>query len=162
MYTAFTILLVALLSALTFAAPEIKVGTPFLPGPTLTPRQAQAPMAAVSCLDYSRTANLSVVATNSSYRSAFYHRSLSGTMQDGAMFKAAQLALPSMTIDKALNDRCGNLTTVALVEAEKNLTQKVVLQFDNIVPVTIRGGPEVAVIVSGIVLLFFGVWCFMP
>ncbi|KAF2278589.1 uncharacterized protein EI97DRAFT_456056 [Westerdykella ornata] len=150
MNTSFSILLLTLLSTLTLAAPEIRVDNPFAPGPTLTPRQAQAPISEVSCLDYSRIANLSVVGSNSSYRSAFYHRSLSGTMQDGAMFKAAQLALPAMTVDKGLNDRCGNLTTVALVEAERNLTRSVVLQFDNIVPITIKAGPEVAVITDAI------------
>lgn len=141
----------------------------------------QAPLANdPSCVTYSLTANLSTVGSNSSYRSAFYARSRSGSMfvllltlppyppsnpnhrYDNRMFSAAIASLPKLTSDVALNSRCGNLTTVALREAERNLTLGTVLQFGGIVPEGIKAGPEVVVIVGGVVLLFFGVWSFMP
>lgn len=131
-------------------------------GAVLTPRQLQTALTDPTCLSYSRTANLSTIGKNSTYRSAFYARSLSGSMYDNRMFSEAILAIPALTADQALNDRCGNLTEVALAEAEANFTRAVVAQFDGIVVEGIKAGPEVVVIVSAVVVLFFGVWSFMP
>lgn len=83
-------------------------------------------------------------------------------MYDNRMFSEAILALPALTADAALNERCGNLTEVALAEAEANFTRAVVAQFEGIVVEGIKAGPEVMVIVGAVVVLFFGVWCFMP
>ncbi|KAF2743383.1 hypothetical protein M011DRAFT_372651, partial [Sporormia fimetaria CBS 119925] len=127
----------------------------------LTPRQntpttAQTPL--LSCLDYSRIANLSTVGSNSSYRSPFYHLSKTGSMYDNQMFSAAIAALPPLMMDVQLNARCGNLSQVAIVEAARNLTNGTVLQFDGVPVMGIKAGVEVVVIVSAIVVLFFGVW----
>lgn len=163
-FEAIILLFLSLYSAqLSLAAPN-----QYAAGPKLTVRQTsdvnpQTTLTDTACLDYSRIANLSTVGANSSYRSPFYARSTTGSMYDNRMFSSAILALPKLTADVALNAKCGNLTEVALVEAERNLTEfKVVLQFGNIVPEGIKAGTEVVVIVSGIVLLFFGVWSFMP
>lgn len=155
MLTIFRTLLLALTLLVTLSSA-------YAEGPTLTPRQAQAALTDPSCQSYSRTANLSTIGKNSTYRSAFYSRSLSGSMYDNRMFSEAILAIPALTADQALNNLCGNLTEVALTEAEANFTRATVAQFDGIVVEGIKAGPEVMVIVGAVVVLFFGVWSFMP
>ncbi|KAF2240962.1 hypothetical protein BU26DRAFT_185090 [Trematosphaeria pertusa] len=113
------------------------------------------------CLDYGMTANMSVVGANSSYRSVFLAKSNVGTIYNARMFSAAIAKLPALTANTALNNQCGNLTQVALTEAEKNLTQGIVAQFTTAgLPVGIKAGPEVVVIVAAICAIFSWVWVF--
>jgi hypothetical protein len=115
-----------------------------------------------ACLEYAMTANLSTTGANSSYRAAFLIASPVGTLSNQRMLSAAQAKLPALTSNRSLNEMCGNLTTIAFVEAEKNFTKGIVAQFENVKPTGIRSGPEVLVIVGGIMLFFSGVWSFMP
>jgi len=114
------------------------------------------------CLDYSRTANLSTIGKNSTYRSAFLQSSPQGTNMVAGMLNAAIAKLPALTTNATLNEACGNLTTVALTEAEKNFTKGVVAQFTGIKPEGIRAGPEVAIIVAFVVFSICGVAMFAP
>lgn len=114
-----------------------------------------------ACLDYALTANMSVVGSNSSYRSVFLAKSNVGTIINSRMFSAAIAKLPALTADTQLNSQCGNLTAVALAEAEKNLTQGIVAQFTTEgLPAGIKAGPELVVIVAVICAIFSGVWIF--
>lgn len=146
------LLLFSAFLGLTLAAPKAS------PAAVLQVRQS----APDPCITYSITANLSTIGSNTTYRSIFYSRSMTGTMYDNAMFKNAMLALPAMTKDVALNRQCGNLTDVAFNEAMRNFTQKIVGPFTEVAPEGIKAGPEVIVIVGGIMLMFSAVWSFMP
>ncbi|OCL12805.1 hypothetical protein AOQ84DRAFT_360309 [Glonium stellatum] len=129
----------------------------------LSVRQTSAPIDS-ECLTYSRTANLSTIGANSTYRSAFLQASNVGTLMNSRMLDAAIQKLPALTRDAALNKACGNLTTIALTEAERNFTMGVVAQFSGLVgnPQSIKAGPELLAIVAAVVLVFGGVWMFMP
>lgn len=150
--------LFVLLSALhlAVAAP----GDSVLPAAKLVVRQATA-NPPVTCAEYSTIANLSVIGTNSSYRAAFLQKSPTGTLANAAMFKQAQLKLPALTADAALNRQCGNLTQVALTEAARNLTNGIVAQFTTAgLPVGIKNGPEVIICVLASMIIMSGVWIF--
>ncbi|KAI0406118.1 hypothetical protein F4802DRAFT_559390 [Xylaria palmicola] len=95
----------------------------------LTPRQSPAaatPAATVSCADYSRVANLSTIALNSTLRGAFLRSSSLGTFPAAAILDRESPRLPGLKFDAALNQQCGNLSALALVEADRNLTAGVV------------------------------------
>jgi len=131
------------------------------PAAELVVRQTTATTAADPCLDYSITANMSVISANSSYRTAFIQKAPTGTIITARMLNAAQLKLPKLTADVALNQQCGNLTTVAFTEAANNFTRGIVAQFTTEgLPVGIKSGPEVVVIVAVICTLFSVVWVF--
>ena len=116
-----------------------------------------------ACLLYSRTANLSTIGSNSTYRSAFLDASPRGNFPNAKMFSTAIVALPPMTIDLALNEECGNLTTVAATEAEVNYTKGVVLEFGDIDTSqvgSIFAGPELMPMIAFIMLAMAGVWTY--
>ncbi|PVH94606.1 hypothetical protein DM02DRAFT_618499 [Periconia macrospinosa] len=81
------------------------------------------------CVDYSIIANMSVISKNSSYRAAYMMKAPVGTITTANMLNAAQAKLPALTADVALNNQCGNLTTVAITEAANNFTKGIVAQF---------------------------------
>ncbi|KAF2476616.1 uncharacterized protein BDR25DRAFT_300551 [Lindgomyces ingoldianus] len=153
--TRLTLLLLALFSTLIFAEKHAAA--------VLAVRQAAAPPVD-QCLDYSRTANLSVIGTNSTYRATYLQESNMGTLANQKMFNAAQAKLPKLTADAALNQACGNLTTVALTEAEKNFSSKIVGPFREVKldAQKIDAGPLVVVICGLIVLGVSLVWGIMP
>jgi hypothetical protein len=125
-------------------------------------RQVSAtPSPADLCLDYERTANMSTVGANGSYRTVVMQKANVGTLTSARMMDAAIAKLPALTADADLNSRCGNWTEIALVEAEKNFTQGIVAQFTTEgLPVGIYAGPQVLVIVGAIATLFSIVWVF--
>lgn len=126
--------------------------------PAATPAAATA----VSCSEYSRIANLSTIGANSTYRATFFQASPNGNQFNAEVLDTAIKKLPSVIMDKALNDACGNLTALALVEAERNFTQRIVAQFSNIpLPEPLTTGPIIAVVCVSIVL-FCGTWIAMP
>ena len=113
------------------------------------------------CLDYSITANMSTISANSSYRTAFMQKAPVGTIITARMLNAAQARLPALTADVGLNQRCGNLTELALTEAANNFTKGIVAQFTTEgLPVGIRAGPGLIAIVIGIICIFSVVWIF--
>ncbi|KAJ4351738.1 uncharacterized protein N0V89_007081 [Didymosphaeria variabile] len=113
------------------------------------------------CLDYSVTANMSTISANSSYRAAFMQKAPVGTIITARMLNAAQAKLPALTADVALNQQCGNLTQLAVTEAANNFSNNIVAQFSTEgLPVGIKAGPEVLVIVGAICALFSIVWVF--
>ncbi|KIW63871.1 hypothetical protein PV04_08843 [Phialophora macrospora] len=81
------------------------------------------------CLQYSTIANLSVVGSNATYRSAYLEASPEGSDPARAPLDAAMLELPNFQFNKTINDECGNLTTVAFDGAATNFTNGTVLQF---------------------------------
>ncbi|KAF2451515.1 hypothetical protein P171DRAFT_426025 [Karstenula rhodostoma CBS 690.94] len=134
------------------------------PAPVLVERQTNPlPTTQVgdACLDYSITANMSTISANSSYRAAFIQKAPVGTIITSRMLNAAQAKLPALTANVALNQECGNLTELALTEAANNFTNGFVAQFSTKdLPVGIKAGPEVIVIVGCICVLFSMVWVF--
>ncbi|KAF9694615.1 hypothetical protein EKO04_007437 [Ascochyta lentis] len=126
----------------------------------LTVRQVSAtPSQADLCLDYERTANISTIGANGTYRTVLLQKSSTGTIYNARMMDAAIAKLPKLTADTILNTACGNWTDIALRKAAKNFTLGKVAQFSTEgLPVGIRAGPEVVGIVGAIVTLFSIVW----
>jgi hypothetical protein len=96
----------------------------------LAPRQSPAatpPTATtVSCADYSRIANLSTIALNSTLRGAFLRSSPLGTFPAAHILDAEKPKLMALKFDVNLNQQCGNLSALALTESDRNLTQGIV------------------------------------
>lgn len=134
----------ALLFLLAFLFSSNVLATPTKPGSIKIVARQAAPAATpgsvlstdLACLQYSRIANLSAIGTNSSYRTAFIESSPLGTLQNMAMLNGAMASLPVLTADAALNQACGNLTTIATEQAAINFTQGIVAQF------TFTGNPS--------------------
>lgn len=104
---------------------------------------------------------MSTIGLNGTYRTVLLQKSNVGTIYNARMMDAAIKKLPPMTADVTLNMACGNKTQIALVEAEKNFTQGIVAQFDTKgLPVGIKAGPEVIVVIAVICVVFSGVWVF--
>jgi hypothetical protein len=157
-------LFVILLSAfnLALAAPEFHLPGAAKLSTTLEVRQVSAtPSQADLCLDYERTANISTVGANSSYRTVVMQKANVGTIFSARMMDAAIKKLPALTADQTLNTACGNWTEIALTEAANNFTMGMVLQFDTAgLPVGIFAGPEVLVIVAAISIIMSVTWVF--
>lgn len=155
------LLILALFHTAVLAGPEQQD----VAAPLLVPRQQAVFNGAPECLDYARIANISTVGLNSTLRSAYLQSSTTGTLYDKRMFTDASLKLPALTANVTLNALCQNWTAIALVESERNYSQRVVLQFANVPenPQSIKSaGPELIAIVSFIFVIFFAVWCFQP
>ncbi|KAI1430218.1 hypothetical protein F5Y12DRAFT_8362 [Xylaria sp. FL1777] len=94
----------------------------------VAPRQSPAATPAipaslpVSCTDYSRIANLSTIALNSTLRAAFLRSSSLGTFPAAAILDAESPKLMDLKFNVVLNQQCGNLSALALVESDRNLT----------------------------------------
>jgi len=149
---------------LAACAPEPKNFLP-LPGSVNTKlevRQVSAtPSQAELCLDYQTTANMSTIGANSSYRTVILQRAPVGTLVSAGMLNAAMAKLPALTANADLNLRCGNWTEIAVVEAAKNFSMGIVAQYETAgLPVGIKAGPEVLIIVGVIAILFSVVWVF--
>ncbi|KAK5053777.1 hypothetical protein LTR84_001738 [Exophiala bonariae] len=96
---------------------------------------------ASSCDNYATIANLSTIGSNATYRSAYLAASPEGSDPARAPLDAAIPQLPALTKDVALNEQCGNLTTIAFEEAQTNFTNGIVLQFKiNGAPLRIGAG----------------------
>jgi hypothetical protein len=128
----------------------------------LEARQVSAqPSQAELCLDYEWTANMSTIGANGSYRTVLMQKANVGTIYSARMMDAAIKKLPALTADPMLNEACGNKTQIALVEAEKNFTQGIVAQFTTEgLPVGIKAGPEVVIIIAVICVIFSATWVF--
>ncbi|KAI3318623.1 hypothetical protein HD806DRAFT_306515 [Xylariaceae sp. AK1471] len=95
----------------------------------LAPRQSPAattppppPALPVSCADYSRIANLSTIALNSTLRGAFLRSSSLGTFAAAHILDVESPKLVTLKFDATLNQQCGNLSALAITEAGNNLT----------------------------------------
>lgn len=165
MYTSLFTPLLLLLSIFNLVVASPSARNVVAPGHMDTGLEARQVSATPSqqdlCLDYERTANISTVGKNGSYRTVVMQKANVGTLTSAGMMNAAIAKLPALTADKELNARCGNWTQIALVEAEKNFTMGIVLQFTTEgLPVGIESGPLVLVVVGLICLLFSIVWVF--
>ena len=108
---------------------------------SLRQRQASTqPGTMVTCLDYSTIANLSTIGLNATYRAAYLQAAPDGTAHSAAILDGAEDKIPPLTMNAELNQQCGNLTTVALVEAANNFTQGVVAQYRINAGMRNRGG----------------------
>ena len=165
MYTSLFTPLLLLLSIFNLVAASPSARNVMTPGQLNTDLEARqvsvTPSQQDLCLDYERTANISTAGKNGSYRTVVMQKANVGTLTSAAMMNAAMAKLPALTANKELNDRCGNWTQIALVEAEKNFTQGIVLQFTTEgLPVGIEAGPLVLVVVGLISTLLSVVWIF--
>ncbi|KAM0323479.1 hypothetical protein ACHAQA_008759 [Verticillium albo-atrum] len=114
------------------------------------------------CLEYSRTANFSVIGSNTTLRSAFIQASPVGTHSNLNFLAAMVVALPPMTANVPLNDACGNLTTIAAVEADRNFSQGNIVGFPtSLTPDAIEGGWPVIFSVCAAVMVLCIPWLFM-
>ncbi|GAW12144.1 hypothetical protein ANO14919_015020 [Xylariales sp. No.14919] len=110
----------------------------------IAPRQSPAATPAtpvalpVSCADYSRIANLSTIALNSTLRAAFLRSSSLGTFPAVAILDKESPKLMDLKLNVALNEQCGNSSAIAIVEADRNLTAGTVAGMN------IRDAPGVA------------------
>ncbi|KAJ4990306.1 hypothetical protein SVAN01_04188 [Stagonosporopsis vannaccii] len=157
----FTLLknLIVLLSLLHFSA-AVPSAIPSIA--QLQVRQVSAtPSQADLCLDYERTANMSTIGANGTYRTVLLQKSSTGTIYNARMMDAAIAKLPKLTTDTILNNACGNWTEIALREAERNFTLGVVAQFTTEgLPVGILAGPMLLPLIGAICTLFSVVWIF--
>ncbi|CAO2654664.1 Nn.00g113970.m01.CDS01 [Neocucurbitaria sp. VM-36] len=128
----------------------------------LEKRQVSAtPSQAELCADYQWTANMSTIGANGTYRTVLMQKSNVGTIYNARMMDAAIRKLPKLTADPILNMACGNWTEIAVREAAVNFTQGIVAQFTTEgLPVGIKAGPEVIVIVGVTCMIFSVVWVF--
>lgn len=112
---------------------------------------------AVACAQYARIANMSAIGSNSTLRATFMDVSPVGTLFNAAMLSQAVAELPQLTADVALNQACGNLTTVATTEAANNFTRGIVGQFSFTGSHTsIVNGPVIGVITIAGLLIMLG------
>lgn len=80
-----------------------------------------------ACTNYARTANLSVVGLNSTYRAAFLRSAPMGVSFAATILDKGIAALPALQTDTKLNEQCGNFTTTSAQDAAANFTQGTVL-----------------------------------
>lgn len=125
---------------------------------SLSLRQAGAPTGTlVTCLDYASIANLSTIGLNATYRAAYLKAAPDGTDHSVAILNDAEAKLPPLTKNEALNQQCGNLTTIALAEAASNFTRGIVAQYRINAGVRIQGGLGMVfasfVVVLGMILV---------
>lgn len=173
--------LLALLSLSLLTSASGPMGAPMgsLAEPVLEVRQAAAPLPVIegpgntnspACFQYSLTANYSTIAANSTYRSTYLQLSPLGSIPVQRMLNSHMAKLPAMTIDEALNTECGNWTTIAFIEGLTNFSSKAINGVGGLTGLDklgnpqsiVRAGPELLAIMAVILLLFHGVWCFMP
>lgn len=113
----------------------------------IKPRQAGTQTGTlVTCLDYSTIANLSTIGLNSTYRAAYLQASPDGTAHSASLLNDAEAKLPPLTKNEALNQQCGNLTTIALSGAAVNFTQGIVAQYRMNAGVRNQGGLGIVVV----------------
>ncbi|KAH7018205.1 uncharacterized protein B0I36DRAFT_368246 [Microdochium trichocladiopsis] len=131
-------------------------------GAALAPRQspnagvpAGTAGTAVTCADYSRVANMSIIGLNSTLRGAFLRSAPHGTDAASALLDTQSPKLPAYQFNVALNAQCGNLTTVAFQGADFNLSRGIVAEF------TILPAPGIGVEGLTTLILCIGIVLFM-
>jgi hypothetical protein len=150
------------LSVLHLAVAAASENKAEVPAAKLEARQVSVtPSQADLCLDYERTANMSTIGANSTYRTVLMQKSNVGTIYNARMMDAAIAKLPALTADQTLNSVCGNWTEIALKEAEANFTQGIVAQFTTEgLPVGIYAGPVLIPIFMACCAIMSIVWVF--
>ncbi|KAK1569613.1 uncharacterized protein LY79DRAFT_528378 [Colletotrichum navitas] len=135
-----------------------------VPGMAVVVRQAAPAQSTImSCGEYSRIANLSTVGSNSTYRATFFAASPNGNQFNAEVLDTAIAKLPSVIMDRPLNEACGNLTALAIQEAANNFTIRTVLQFSNIpVPKPLDVGPDIIFCCALALFFMGGIWLTMP
>jgi hypothetical protein len=109
------------------------------------------------CQNYAKVANLTTIGLNSTYRAAFLASTSLGTDTATSILDTQTPLLPAMTRDATLNERCGNLTTVALQGAATNLTNGLVLDLAIKAPAGVGvDGLHVPIIVIAICIVMCG------
>ncbi|KAF3069115.1 putative metal tolerance protein 3 protein [Daldinia childiae] len=148
-------LFVFLLSICNIAVAEVDATHDLLPRQSPSANDVNSPL----CQNYALVANLSTVALNSTYRAAFLRSSPLGTFPARAILDVESPKLPAMMMDAQLNQRCGNLSEVALAGAAANLSAGTVLGL----PILEAPGIDPANVAMPIVgiaifLMFGGTW----
>lgn len=128
----------------------------------ILPRQSPSASTTISsadCTSYARTANVSVVGSNSTLRGAFLRSAPMGTFMAASILDKEIVNLPALQMDSELNGQCGNLTTIAFEAAATNFTQGTVLGFRILTDVGAPpGGFEMPLSWGVISLLMVGVF----
>jgi len=124
----------------------------------LAPRQSPSVTGAtdVACQNYAIVANLTVVAKNSTYRAAFLRSSPMGTNSATGILDAQAPKFMALMFDGPLNQKCGNLSTVAFENAAINLTNGMVLEYPIKEAVGIAVDGPVLPILMVITIMLFG------
>jgi hypothetical protein len=99
-----------------------------------TRQQQQVP---ITCADYSRLANYTAINSNSSLRAAFLQASPQGTNPTRVILDSAvvEFNAKKLKFDAALNAQCGNLSTIAATEVDRNFSQGIISGFKVVAPV---------------------------
>ncbi|OBT39912.1 hypothetical protein VE00_09581 [Pseudogymnoascus sp. WSF 3629] len=151
-------LLTTTLLLLTSLTPTLALPSPS-PNANIEARQQQAPIQTITCADYSRIANYTAIDSNSTLRAAFLQASPQGTDPTRVILDRASVEFKAKNLkfDKALNTRCGNLSTVALREVNTNFSRGVVAGWKVAAPVgaEIGAGREV-LCVAVFVVMYIG------
>ncbi|KAK1968935.1 hypothetical protein LY78DRAFT_654589 [Colletotrichum sublineola] len=155
------------ISVFANAAFSKAIESPPAGGPAVVVVRQTAPPPAqsliMSCGDYSRIANLSIVGSNSTYRATFFAISPVGTQYNAEVLDTAIAKLPTVIMDRPLNEACGNLTALAIQEAANNFTVRTVLQFSNIpVPEPLDTGTNIIFCCAAALIFMGGTWLSMP
>ncbi len=97
--------------------------------PDLEPRQSTGvdPALLPACREYAIVANLSTVGLTAAYRAAWLRSSPLGTDAASSILDTQSPKLAGMMFDVALNQQCGNLSTIATEGALANFTAGTVL-----------------------------------
>ncbi|KFY83217.1 hypothetical protein V500_10133 [Pseudogymnoascus sp. VKM F-4518 (FW-2643)] len=122
------------------------------PNPSLSTRQQQQPL---TCASYALLANLTAINNNATLRAAFLRSSPQGTDPTRAILDRAftEFTAKNLMFDRALNAQCGNLSTVALREVERNFSQGVVAGWKVVAPVGARIGAGTEVWCIGLIIV---------
>lgn len=117
--TSLVLLLIVYIALTDAAAVQFRTGLAPRQTTTITPPPSGPP---VSCADYSRIANLSTIALNAKLRGGFLRSSSLGTFAAARILDVESPKLVTLMFDVTLNLQCGNLSELALVEADRNYT----------------------------------------
>ncbi|OBT68835.1 hypothetical protein VE03_02215 [Pseudogymnoascus sp. 23342-1-I1] len=149
-FSLFTIIAL-LLSSFTAAIPSPS------PNVNLEIRQQQTAIQTVTCADYARLANYTAIDSNSTLRAAFLQASPQGTDPTRVILDRAfiEFNAKNLMFDGALNAQCGNLSTIALTEVNRNFSLGVIAGWKVVAPTgaVIGAGREVWCI--GVILVMF-------
>lgn len=133
-FSLFTTTIVLLLASFTAALSS--------PSPIANLETRQQQQAPITCADYSRLANYTAINSNATLRAAFLQASPQGTDPTRVILDRAfaEFNTKNLKFDAALNAQCGNLSTIALKEVDRNFSQGVVAGWKVVAPTGARIG----------------------
>lgn len=120
-------------------------------------QQQQAAIQTITCGDYARLANYTAIGGNATLRAAFLQASPQGTDPTRAILDRATIEFKAKNLmfDGALNAQCGNLSTIASTEVNRNFSLGVVAGWEVVAPTGAEIGAGREVWCVGIILVIY-------